>query len=398
FEHFYSESSFGGTFLGGYFNPETRELFSLVRWGNADLVRTGSIVAFQVDSGDRRIITGMFPEAGVSPMPSFGSGYNTPRGLGGSGDPQPLTGAASLRSGPDGNLYVWGGGTGEASSKQSFIVRVDPTTGERTLVWMSQHTGSAGQGGTGDLTLTTDYGQCLRHGAVLSSAGYADSVSWTKNSFAVGADGDFYTTFQGVREGQGVARISADGSTCEILSRWGAGTSGGERPDDIGSGFLPQNGDVRGLMLRQGKVWGVSRWGDLLTIDIATGNRVNVGPDPSSGYSGIGYQNMFWDDTRDVIWAVGDHNAFVGSVIDPVTGQRESIYGDTTGYDSPILESDYGVTRSVSNSMLGSRAHVVAYGAVVLDPEDNNIVWAVLKGGGLMKMELSTFNNYMHSF
>ncbi len=149
-------------------------------------------------------------------------------------------------------------------------------------------------------------------------------------------------------------------------------------------------------MLPDDKVWGVSPWGDLLTFDIATGNRVSVSP-PNGTYQGIGYQNIFWDDTRDIVWATGDHAAYVGSVIGPVTGQRESVFGDSDEFPNPLLQSDYGFTRSVTSSMLGN-GNGIFHGSLVLDPEDNDIVWFIINGGGLGKMELSTFNTYVHSF
>ncbi len=385
FKPYHTASGTGGDFFGGAFDPVSRELYNVVRWGNSAYVRTGAVVAFQVDTGARRVVSGLYPSnAGIV---EYGSGYDTPRPLGNAGDPQPLTGASSIKLGADGMLYVVGGGLGETSNKQRFIVRVHPQTGERTLVWMAQHAGSAGQNSTGDLTDT--YGQCTRPGNE-TIPGVPDSVAFTPNAFTLDDDGNFYMTYHGVREGDGLVRISADGSTCEVLSQFG-GDEG-----DVGGGFTPQNGALEGLMLHDGKAWTVSLWGDLITIDPATGDRTVVGASPSSGYTGVGYQNLFWDDTRDVVWAVGNHSAYTGSVIDPTNGQRESIFGDSDDYATPILQSDYGYTRSVTSSMLGN-GNGVFHGAVVLDPLDNDIVWFTIQGGGLGKLELSTFNTYVHS-
>ncbi|MCB9670806.1 MAG: hypothetical protein H6734_15100 [Alphaproteobacteria bacterium] len=389
FMAYHTNAGTGGDFFGGDFDPVTRELFTVVRWGNASYSRTGSVLAFQVDSGARRVISGLYPDSNLG-IVTYGSGYDTPRALGQAGADQPLTGASALKMGPDGMLYVWGGGLGETPNKQRFIVRVDPTTGVRTKVWQSQHDGSAGQGDTGDLTAT--YGQCVRHG----DTGTPNSVAFTPNAFAIDDAGNFYSTFHGVREGDGLVRISADGTTCEFLSRFGAGGSTGTPPADIGGGFTPQTGALEGLMLKDGKAWTVTLSGALITMDLTTGDRVAVGPVPSGGYTGIGYQNIFWDDTRNVVWAVGNHAPYTGSVIDPLTGQRESVFGDSTDYPNPILQSDYGVARSVTNSMLGN-GNGVFHGSFTLDPLDDDIVWFIIQGGGLAKMELSTFNNYVHS-
>ena len=391
FTPYHTASGTGGDFFGGYFDPDSRELYTVVRWGNGGLVRTGSVLAFQVDTGARRVVSGFYPSN--SGLQEYGSGYNTPRPLGNAGAHQPLTGASSLKTGPDGMLYVAGGGLGETSNKQKFIVRVDPDTGKRTLVWMAQHAGSAGQNHTGNISDT--YGQCTRHGPETVD-GVPDSVAWTPSGFTVADNGDFYMTFHGIREGDGVARISADGSTCTFVSRFGAEASGGETPADIGGGFTPATGALEGLMLHDGKLWTVTLGGDLLTIDPTTGDRAVAGAKPSSGYTGIGYQNLFWDSTRDVVWAVGNHTSYLGSVIDPTTGQRESVFGDSDDYGTPILQSSYGYTRSVTSSMLGN-GNGIFHGAFALDPENNDIVWFTIQGGGLGKMELSTFNSYVHS-
>jgi len=77
-------------------------------------------------------------------------------------------------------------------------------------------------------------------------------------------------------------------------------------------------------------------------------------------------------------------------------GQRESIYGDTAEHANAILKSACEERRSVSQSMLGN-ANGHHCGPVMLDPNDNNIVYFVVTTGGLAKMELSTFNNYVYS-
>ena len=37
-------------------------------------------------------------------------------------------------------------------------------------------------------------------------------------------------------------------------------------------------------------------------------------------------------------------------------------------------------------------------GTLALDPDDPDIVWAVITGGRLMKYDLTTFNNYTFSY
>ena len=112
--------------------------------------------------------------------------------------------------------------------------------------------------------------------------------------------------------------------------------------------------------------------------------------------------NLFWDDTRDVLWAVGTEAPYVGAIVDPATGRRESVFGDTglsDFGDEAILRSVYGVVRSVTSpSSVLTNGNTLGYGGFILDPADPDIVFGVLKSGGLMKMELGTFNSYVHSW
>ena len=119
-------------------------------------------------------------------------------------------------------------------------------------------------------------------------------------------------------------------------------------------------------------------------------------------FGGMGVSNVFWDDTRDVLWAVGTEAPYVGAIIDPVSGRRESVFGDTGLADfgnEAILYSVYGEIRSVTNpSSVLTNGNSLGYGGFILDPADPDIAFGVLKSGGLMKMELSTFNSYVSSW
>jgi hypothetical protein len=271
---------------------------------------------------------------------------------------------------------------------------VDPTTGERSLVWQSQwYQSGGGGGGSGDITAT--YGQCLRHGSHIGRIN--DSVWMSNSAFAITDDG-FYLAFDDSRSGTGVVHISSDGSTCEFVARWGARASGGVTPADIGGGYDPSDTDLRGMLVHEGEIFVVQvLTNDLIAIDLDTGDRRMVSNADDGVYTGIGYQNMFWDDTRDLLWAVGNHAPFTGSVIDITTGQRESIYADTDEFASPLLQSDYGFVRSVNTGMIG-RGNGIHYGTVVLDPEDNNKVWFTLEPAAMGVMELSTFNSMVISW
>ncbi|PKN54002.1 MAG: hypothetical protein CVU56_28865 [Deltaproteobacteria bacterium HGW-Deltaproteobacteria-14] len=389
FNAWYDVNASGASWFSGVVNPETREMFAIIKFTDPTHVKGGAVVAWELDSGDRRIVSGIHPTAG-----EFGSGYLSPPAQGPFPfGPQPLTGANVIRFGPDKMLYVYGGGTGESTDSQRQVVRVDPTTGERTLVWRAQRDVDGPE-------VTADFGQCLRPEAF----DYVDSVGMNAQAFEIGPDRTLYFAFRGVREGDGIMAVSPDGKTCTVLSRWGGtGDSPGggatpvPAPEAIGAGPFLQF-PVQGLLFHDGLIYGVSN-SDLYSFDPATGDRVDVSYTKTT-YGGMGFANMFWDPTREVIWAVGTAAAHTGTIVNLKNGRRESIFADT-GRDEhgaeAVLVSVYPESRSTSQSALGN-GNTIGYGGVVLDPDDNDIVYAVLKSGGLLKMELSTFNNYVHSW
>ena len=109
-------------------------------------------------------------------------------------------------------IYTYGGSTGESTSATREIVRIDPKTGQRTLMWLAQNPD------TGDITGTWA-GQCFRPDAF----GAKQSVGLQSHGFEIGPDGTFYLSYRGIREGDGVLSISADGQKCTVLSGWGGG-------------------------------------------------------------------------------------------------------------------------------------------------------------------------------
>lgn len=414
FNAWYQQNASGASWFGGDVNPATREMFAIVKWTNPQYYKSATVVAWNLDTKNRRVVSGLHPDPQEG-LKAYGTGYLSPKvnaatagfdedGDGDDGGPdtgaaatQPLTGANVLRlvteQDETTSIYTYGGGTGESSSTQREIVRINPTTGERTLVWQAQ------SALTGDITAT--HGQCFRPGP----AGENLSIAYQAQAFEVGPDGTFYLSMHGVREGDGIVSISADGKTCTVHSRWGGGgynPGGGvtpvPAPAAIGTGPSLQPFPVKGLLFHDGKIFGVYKT-DLYSFDLTNGNW-RLESHAAQTYKGMGYANMFWDPTRSVVWALGDHASPTGTIVDLSTGRREAVYADTDPKEysnNHILRSVYGTAESVSYSMLGV-GNSIGNGGAILDPADNNILYAVLKSGGLMKLELSTFNNYVYSW
>lgn len=391
FNAWFQQNSSGASWFSGVLDPNSREMFAVVRWTNSEYIRSSTIVAWNIDTKDRRVVSGLHPDTGG--QIEYGSGYlsSQPTHAPGEGLQQPLTGVSVIRFGPDGMLYAAAGGTGESSTNTREIVRIDPNSGKRTLVWRAQDER------VGDIT--AEFGQCFRPDAL----GLQHSIAFQSYAFEVGPDGTFYMSMHGIREGDGIVTISPDGKTCKVISRWGGGghnPQGGATPvpapEAIGAGPSFQF-PVEGLLLHDGLLYGVSNK-ELYSFDLTTGDRVLKSDGP--GYAGMGTSNMFWDSSRNVIWAAGGPANHEGTIIDLTTGRTESIYSDTGREDfgdEAILNSTYSAGRSVSISMLGN-SNVVNRGGLVLDPQNPDMVFAVLKSGALMKMELSTFNTIIHSW
>lgn len=370
-----------------------RQLYAAVRHNSPFFARpTSAIVRWDLDTNTREVVTGFYydPQLGRA---EAGSGYATPVDCTPTTSCEnPLWGVGSGALGDDGWIYTLASATGEGSSSNVEIVKTRLADGARELVWRSD--GS-------DIEADPAYGQCRRS----TPQGGTDkfiSVPWVLSSFTRGPDGTFYMAFyDNARAGRGVAALSADGATCTVLSRYGAR----DGDPNIGAGFEPQF-ELRGLVWHDGALYAVESNNDLYAIDPDSGDRTKVSYDTASN-TALGNQNMFWDTTRDVFWLAGDDQVGMsGAIVDPATGRRESIWADN-GFElygqEAVLQSAYvttlGVARSIASpSTMVSNGNNHLGGTLALDPDDPDIVWAVITAGRLMKYDLTTFNNYTYSY
>lgn len=229
-------------------------------------------------------------------------------------------------------------------------------------------------------------------------------------SFAVGPDLSFYKGFRDVRGGSGLLHVCADGTTCEVVARWnGRGDlaptpdDSVPAPDDVGTGFVPNplTAQVYGMLVYDDKLY-ASVSGDLISLDLTTKARTRV-DDPNVTHS-AGYTPMHYDPHREVIWTSGSIAAIFGNVVvDPISGQTEQIVTDSgrTVYPGQaIFQSVYPGGGSAANTGGGATANSnpTQLGGVIVDPIDPDIAYGVTGTGALIKLELSTFNNYIHSW
>jgi len=301
---------------GGFFDAAARELVVGVDWSSSGHPDSGFVLAVNVDSGDRRIISGgyeaggAFSETGVGPS---------------------LHNVIDVRPGPDGKLYAL---SVPGSSVDLEIVRVDPTTGDRTLVWRAQD---------------PDFAQCpsgdpARLGAQVNDRG-----------FAVDDQGRFYLPFTNTSpygEGVGVVRIAANGGACSFVTRSGAQSLNDYHGQDVGGGYLFDRGRYQGFTLEDGALWAIQNaYLTLVRVDLATGERTRVSTASTSagvlgggptGAAGIGLRWVVYDEGRDLWWASGTFNRRMLTAVDPTTGDRTEAYCQQTNPERPWREMCLG--------------------------------------------------------
>jgi hypothetical protein len=382
---------------GGIFRPETREFFSVVRWTDPSHVYSGSIVAWNIDTKNRRVVSGLYPDRRRG-MKEFGSGYLSD-GVKKGQPKQPLTGPSIMKWGNDGMIYLLAGGTGEGTSTRPEIIKINPDTGERSLVWKAQnakHSPKADE----------KYGQCYRPDGKYPKE---RSVGTMALAFEVGPKNEFYLSMHDVRAGDGILKISPDAKTCTPISVWGNAKGhnpGGKQKKapaykHVGKGKFIQF-PVKGMLYHDDPengpmILGVSK-GDMYSFALEDGFRA-LETFENGTYSGIGFTRMVYmeKDGRPFIMATGNHsgsNAFVEFGV----GTREPIKADVKNLDDPLFKSAYGVRRSVNmNGALGN-VNRVNYGGMMIDPKNPDIVYGVLGHGALVQLELSTFNSMIWSY
>lgn len=382
---------------GGIFRPETREFFSVVRWTNPNYQSSGTIVAWNIDTKDRRVVSGLYPDRRRG-MKEFGSGYLSD-GIKKNQKKQPLTGPSIMKWGSDGMIYLLAGGTGESSSKRPEIIKINPDTGARSLVWKAKNKKFSSKA-------DEKYGQCYRPNGKYPKQ---ESVGIMALAFEVGPKDEFYLSMHDVRAGDGILKISPDAKTCTPISVWGNAKGhnpGGKQKSapaytHIGEGKSIQF-PVKGMLYHEDPefgpmIYGISK-GDMYSFALEDGFR-SLESFETGTYSGMGYTRMVYmeKDGRGFVMATGN-DAGAHAIVELGVGTREPIKADVKDMDDPILKSRYGVRRSVNmNGSLGN-GNSINMGGMMIDPKNPDIVYGVLTHGALVQLELSTFNSMVWSY
>jgi len=307
-------------FSGGFI--EGNEIVVAVYWGSSTAQR-GAVMAVDVDSGNRRLISGDLSSVTAGSGPAFSY-------------------ALDVRKGVDGNYYVF---TQSTLPGAPSIFRVNPTTGVRTLVWKGQGAG---------------FGQCAAGDPNAAANGIY--VQYTNQGFAVDAAGGFLLGYANpIRDGRGLVRISADGTTCSYVSATGT------RADGLTRGTGPNMGGfVQGFMVDGGKVVvQITQPKALIEIDLTTGNRTALFTSTTAG--NIGERWAVKDTARGVIWTAGVMNSVTVIAYDRAKNKTMSIFSSCGDPDFPWFPLCAGTGPIKINSL--------NHGGMWLHPTNGNLLF-----------------------
>ncbi len=325
--HLYSINGYDDSRQGSLIG---REWFIPLAWNTSRYRDQSMIFAFDLDTGDRRHVSGA---------------YNDPReGYREVGEGPSLLEITQVVTGPDGMLYAVGG---VERASEPTVWKIDPVSGDREIVF--------------DATDEETYTLCDNGNR--SPAGRR-TVQLTNRSFAMDDDGNFY--FANISyglPGAAIVKIDAVTKACSYVSL----VVNPNTPDNvlndenIGAGYDDFTTALRGIYIKDGKLYAMPVTAKLFEIDLATGDRTmiswaspgGVGEGPV-GDEGMGDNWVTWDEGHGMFWTIGAVSGTTAIAIDPETGDRHAlpcwhptkglspVLCDETGFLNPGFHNDSG--------------------------------------------------------
>ncbi|MCV6587993.1 MAG: hypothetical protein OIF57_03030 [Marinobacterium sp.] len=257
---------------GGFIDYGRNELITSVYWGGTSDPK-GLVVAYNLDNWTRRFVSG--------DIKSEWNAASTGKGM-------PFAHLYDIKPGPDGNWY-----TLSYQPQRLQIFRVNPDTGERSLVWNAKDSA---------------YGQCSS-GKNNPQNDTQKYVQYRQHGFAVDPDdGSFLLGYNNARlGGVGIVRISPDSKYCDFV------TMSGKRDDGLSRGQgQPMRGSIQGFTFHEGNIYAHSTLEKTFwMIEPDTGNRTVLSRSP------VGERHIVWDNKRQVFWTAGTNNAATIAAYDP---------------------------------------------------------------------------------
>ncbi len=357
---------------GGFYHSATREFVIAMNWNDATYTQSaGAIWAINVDTGARRVVSGIIDTP--SGYQTTGSGYVSNVTVGGVlRHTAPFPYLWDVQPGPDGNWYTYASDTQDNVE----IIRVNPTTGARTLMW---HVAVTGQNHM--------MGQCgtSRSGAL--------SVQYTDKSFAMDPAGNFYLSFHDLGVGDGIVRIPSTGATCTPIMRLNTPAAQLTTYPAIGVGATFQAQNIRGMGWVNGNILFYTVIGKkLISMNPASGDRVVVSssetPQVGTGAAAIGENWFIWDPVTSLLWTSGGAaDNFIA--VDLATGNRQNLLQLSSS--SPLVPGGHPVLHEVRGPLspgTWSRQRFIWH------PDNHDHVLMMVNSVGLTVYEVHTSNSF----
>jgi hypothetical protein len=387
-------------YWGGFLDDAARKIYIGSTWSdnrdkNGDPTLKNFGVIYEVDInfknpstvGNRRVVSGKYLSRQGDVEVGTGDKLSTVR---------------TIRRGKDGMLYAFTMDAGNPAT----IVKVDPTTGNRTTLWTEKSILHSDK-------IPTPKDQC-EQGTVPQAPGVMGSVpAGSRRTMQINGGfspfemnpntGEFYLIplQQSNSTPAGILKISADGTECSWVTRMKA--SGNNRyADDAKTKADPSYGQPSGMGSRgtgitnmtfagtnvyyheiKGEAWlYVSSGNTYWRANVKTGNRELV------VQSETGDTGSVWDSSRNFLWTSGTGN---GSAIAPVTINTED--------DPKVLGNLFCLNPSAEwfQCIRGpGEIGPMLRGGLFFDPSDNNLIYAH-DTVGLIRLEVKTGNSYIFS-
>jgi hypothetical protein len=371
-----------GRFRSGFTHSSTHELIGLLVWNDHQTIwpeslatlDVGVVIAIDPDTRHRRVISGRY--------------YDQQNGIQEVGSGPVLAHPFEVQLGPDGNYYVATYNYVRINTSLTptvDIVRVNPTTGDRTMVWRSNHLGYNLD------NQPNPYGHCA-HGRS-ENYGYF-SVQIGRKAFGIDEQGNFYLSYAHngyttTSNGIGIIKVGADGSTCDFVTRTKTGANNTlYQGVNIGTGPEPQAGPYKGMLVQNGKLYVSTQLDDdLYEVDIATGNRVALHTEDQDSVTGGSGTHVLWDPYRNLIWQMGFSNSVL--LYDPATT-------DVTPLSCSIWYRDYKGINCKQLAAWGNNGFLLERGGW-FHPSNSNIFFAV-NGRAIMRLDLASGNSDIFSY
>lgn len=347
--------------LGAF--QDGREMFIATSWSSSASPKQGALLAVNIDTGDRRVVSGSFKDP-VNGSTTTGDG--------------PAFGVVTHAiKGNDGYYVASVDETGEEASLP-IIFKVDPDTGNREIVYNANE--------------PDNFAVCS-NGAPEDTPGKKTVQIQGGNRWTMDADGNHYFAPFGAAPGPSIVRVSKDGQSCDYVVRIADGPVTFE-PANVGTGYTDIQFDFENLFILDDKLYARS---DKLMLEVtmpASGEAsLKMFSNAANGSVGGGCEGdikcmgrvwTIWDPYREVFWTSGspsDDNIIVA--IDPTNGDR---------IDFPCWHPEQGRLASCAGNG-APLAGPMGRGGIIIDEQEPHDLFLAHDNEAVIRFDLKTLNH-----